>query len=67
MILAIGYWLFIVATLVDIPLIVLKLCGILSLAWWILIAMPFGVAIVGALALGLLYLLIRIFVGFIIP
>lgn len=56
-------WLFVLATIVDIVLIVLKCAGWLSWGWGILIFMPFAVAIAGTLAFGVFYLLVKIFVS----
>ena len=56
-------WLFVLATIVDIVLIVLKCAGWLSWGWGTLIFMPFAVAIAGTLACGVVYLLVKIFVS----
>lgn len=63
---AIAFWLFIMASFADIVLVVLKCVGWLSWGWDIIILIPFAVAIVGTLAFGLFYLLVKIFVTLII-
>ncbi len=55
-------WLLVMAFLADIVLIVLKWFDVLSWDWNLIIAIPFAVAIVGTLALGIFYLLVKIFV-----
>ncbi len=58
----IALWLFVIACLADIVLIVLKCCSWLSWGWDIILLIPFAVAIVGTLAFGVFYILIKIFV-----
>lgn len=55
-------WLLVMAFLADIVLIVLKWFDVLSWGWDLIIAIPFVVAIVGTLAFGIIYLLVKIFV-----
>lgn len=55
-------WLLVMAFLADIVLIVLKWFDVLSWGWDLIIAIPFVVAIVGTLAFGIFYLLVKIFV-----
>ena len=55
-------WLLVMAFLADIVLIVLKWFDILSWGWDLILAIPFVVAIVGTLAFGIFYLLVKIFV-----
>ena len=62
----IAFWLFIMACLADIVLIALKCIGWLSWGWDIIILIPFAVAIVGTLAFGIFYLLIKIFVSLVL-
>jgi hypothetical protein len=59
-------WLFVMATLGDVVLVVLKCLDVLSLSWWVLAAIPFAVAIGGTIVFALFYLLIKIFVNLII-
>lgn len=59
-------WLFTLATIVDIVLIVLRCAGWLSWGWGTLIFMPFAVAIAGTLAFGVFYLLVKIFVSIVL-
>lgn len=55
-------WLLVMAFLADIVLIVLKWFDVLSWGWDLILAIPFAVAIVGTLAFGIFYLLVKIFV-----
>ncbi len=58
----IALWLFVIACLADIVLIVLKCSICLSWGWDIILLIPFAVAILVPLAFGVFYILIKIFV-----
>lgn len=59
-------WLFVMSSLADIVLVVLKCIDVLSWNWWIFLALPFAIAIGGTLLFALLYLFIKLFVSLII-
>lgn len=59
---AIFLWLLLMAFFADIVLVVLKCVGWLPWGWDIIILIPFAVALVGTLAFGIFYLLVKIFV-----
>jgi hypothetical protein len=52
--------------LADVVLVVLKCLDVLPWSWWIIIALPFAVAIGGTIAFAIVYLIIKIFVSMII-
>jgi hypothetical protein len=59
-------WLFMLSLLADVVLVVLKCLDVLPWSWWIIIALPFAVAIGGTIAFAIVYLIIKIFVSMII-
>jgi hypothetical protein len=54
------------ALLADVVPVVLKCLDVLPWSWWLIIALPFAVAIGGSIAFAIVYLLIKIFVNMII-
>lgn len=59
----IACWLFIVALLADSVVIALRLFDVIAWDWWIILLIPFAVAIVGTVAFAILYFLIKLFVS----
>lgn len=59
----IACWLFVMALIGDIVLIALRLFDVITMDWWVILSIPFAVAIVGTLAFAILYLLIKLFVS----
>lgn len=59
-------WLFILTSLADLVLVGLRFFDVIDWSWWIIIAIPFAVAIGGTIAFAVFYTLIKIFVSFVL-
>lgn len=58
-------WLFILTSLADLVLVGLKYFDVIDWSWWIILAIPIGVAIGDKISYRLLDLLVSIFVHFV--
>ncbi len=59
-------WLLILASLADLVLVGLRFFDVIDWSWWLIIAIPFAVAIGGTIAFAVFYTLIKIFVSFVL-
>lgn len=62
MIKVVGIWLFCLGILIDIPLGILQYFDMISWGWEIIIAIPFVLSILGAVAFAIIYGLLKLIV-----